>query len=185
MIPYCAPQPVERVKPPLTSRDRLAVYQTPSGGALVTPEPFRFPRLCRSLLFLNFLNSTSHPSSVSCIHTLTHTVQFYINWSKFLIIILPVHTHHISNRTYSIGIMGLHPTPYPSDSHTPILNHINNILSVSYKCNNPSIFQKHQKQVKLCSSSARLLAGPPWPPGGSSQNQKNAVKMLLCLAEHS
>jgi len=64
---------------------------------------------------------------------------------KLLIIILLVYTYHNNNRTHSISIMGLHPTPYPSDSHTQIPNHINDILFVSYKCNSPSIFQKHQK----------------------------------------
>jgi len=35
LVPHCAPQPAERVKPPLAAQNR-----TPPGDASVTPEPF-------------------------------------------------------------------------------------------------------------------------------------------------
>jgi len=60
-----------------------------------------------------------------------------------------------------------------------------NISSVLFKYNSSTISQKHKKHVNLRSSSARRLAGPPWPPGGSSQNPEKHYEMLRRLAEHS
>jgi len=51
--------------------------------------------------------------------------------------------------------------------------------SVLYKYSSSTISQKHQKQVKICNSSARRLAGPPRPPGGSSKNLENAKKRCV------
>jgi len=59
------------------------------------------------------------------------------------------------------------------------------VSSILYKCISLTISQNIQKHVNLRSPSARRLAGPPRPPGDSSQNPENAKKMLRRLAEHS